>query len=258
MALTPSARYLFLFAHPDDDAFIAGTMRDLMTRGSEIHAAWLTSGGFLGGMKTREAELASAMDVLGLEPSHLRFPRFPDLGLLPRLDEAADYVASLVAELRPESIFATAFEGGHPDHDAVNFAAVEGVRRSAQDPDIYEFPLYNASGPLWHWKWRINAFPPGPPDTLYNPLSNDAIECKHAIMRAYSTQWMYMLPARLASPHERMVTRGEPYRPCPLNKDHTIPPHSGTLGYERWINAFMRTSFKKFAKAVTDARRARL
>jgi len=225
-----------------------------MTGGSEIHAVWLTSGGFLGGMKTREAELAAAMAALGLDGSYLRFARFPDLGLLPRLDQAADYVASLVTELRPENIFATAFEGGHPDHDAVNFLAFEGVRRSAQDPRIYEYPLYNSSGPLWHWKWRINAFPPSPPETLYNPLSHDAIERKHAVMRAYSTQWLYMVPARLASSHERMATRGEPYRLCPPDRDHTLPPHAGTLGYERWFNAFMRIRFKKFAKAVLEAR----
>lgn len=255
-ALPGEDRCLFLFAHPDDDSFIAGAMHELLNSGVEVHAAWLTSGGLLGGKATREKELAQATSIIGLADWQTHKLRFPDLGLTESLDQAAQAVADLAQELAPTLIFATAFEGGHPDHDCVNFAAYEGVRRSGRPAKLFEFPLYNGSGPVRHWRWKINRFPPGAPATEHFPLSDEAIRVKYATMRAYSSQWMYMFPARLSSPRSRMKDPGEPYRPCPPNRDHTVRPHSGSLNYERWFNRFMGLTFEDYCRSVEAARAA--
>ena len=250
-------KLLFLFAHPDDDAFICGAMYELLRAGYEIHAAWLTSGGLLGGQETREHELSNAMKVLGLDESQVHLARFPDLGLTANLQEAADYLSKLVDQLEPTIVFTTAFEGGHPDHDCVNFLAYDGNRRNGTDMKIYEFPLYNGNGPYLHWKWRINSFPNDNPPSLYWPLSEEAIQVKYRIMRCYSSQWMYMAPARLVSPRSKMTHKGEPYRPCPQERDHTVRPHHGDLNYERWFNSFMKIRFDDYAGAVSQVRLSR-
>ncbi|MFH1116063.1 MAG: PIG-L deacetylase family protein, partial [Pseudomonadota bacterium] len=240
MMLDANASYLFLFAHPDDDAFICGTMKMLLQEGACVHAAWLTSGDYFGQGKLREAELAEAATVLGLESTNAHLLRQPDLGLVSGMPQAAESLTTLLATLNPEILFVTAFEGGHPDHDSANFLAYECCGRAGIRPRTYEFPLYNGSGPVRHWKWRINAFPPDGPEVLYRPLDDKAVDCKYRIMRTYSSQWMYMVPARLASPRSRLKERGEPYRACPPHRDHTVPPHSGLLNYERWFNFFIK------------------
>lgn len=249
--------YLFLFAHPDDDAFICGTMKMLLDRGANVHAAWLTSGDFFGQGKRRESELAVATSCLGMEASRVHLLRVPDLKVVPEMERAADLVTDLMDLVRPDVIFVDAYEGGHPDHDSANFLAYEARYRTGIAADLLEFPLYNGSGPAHHWWWRINRFPPGGPEVLHSPLDEPAIACKYRIMKEYSSQWMYMIPARIASPRSRLLHEGEPYRKCPDDRDHTLRPHPGTINYERWFNFFMKISFEDFRDAVLRARSKR-
>jgi LmbE family N-acetylglucosaminyl deacetylase len=250
-------KYLFVFAHPDDEVFIAGTMKQLLVRGAELHGAWLTSGDYFGKGQERERELSQALNILGLPGRWRHLFRLTDLGLLRELDRAADKVAKLVREIQPEVVFANAFEGGHPDHDAMNFLAYEGCSRAGIRPQIFEFPLYNGAGQPYYWWWQINHFPPGGAPTLYNRLADDAVDCKYSMMRAYSGQWMYMIPARLVSSYSKLRRLGEPYRRCPENRDHTLPPHPGTLNYERPFNSFMKIRFSDFREAVAKVRQSK-
>lgn len=250
MQILTTDRFLFLFAHPDDDTFICGTMKMLLEAGAEVHAAWLTSGDYFGQGELREAELARAMEILGLDELCIHLLRLPDLGLIYNMDEGIALVADLLGTLKPDSVFVTAFEGGHPDHDAVNYLCYEGCTRAGVQPRLFEFPLYNGTGPVRHWRWRINDFGPGGPETLYSPLNEGAIDCKYRMMKTYSSQWMYMVPARLASSRSRLRTLGEPYRSCPADRDHAVPPHPGTLNYERWFNFFIKIRFADFAAEV--------
>lgn len=254
MTFSHREKYLFLFAHPDDDVFIGGTLKLLLDQGAEVDAAWLTSGDYFGLGSRRERELSNAMAALGLDERRVHRLRFPDLGLLSRLDEAAEEVADLMDQLQPSIVVADAFEGGHPDHDCVNFLAFEGSFRAGIRAEIIEFPLYNGAGHWYHWRWRINSFPPGGPPVLYSRLNDAALTCKHKMIRSYPSQWMYMGPARLASSRSRLTPLGEPYRICPADRDHTVPPHAGELSYERWFNSFMKTTFSQFRNEVVRVR----
>jgi LmbE family N-acetylglucosaminyl deacetylase len=254
--LASSDKYVFLFAHPDDDVFIAGSMKLLLDSGAEVHCIWATSGDYFGLEKKREKQLADAMSIVGVPPENLHLLRFPDLGLVARMDEVADAVASVMDKVKPEVVFVNAFEGGHPDHDSVNFLAYEGSARAGINPKFFEFPLYNGAGQFYYWWWKINSFPDGNSPVLYAPLTDEAILCKHRAMKIYAaTEWLYMVPALLASPSAMLKTKGEPLRACPTERDHTIRPHPGRLGYERWFNFFMKTGFEDFRRAVLGARR---
>ncbi|MEW6348725.1 MAG: PIG-L deacetylase family protein [Thermodesulfobacteriota bacterium] len=247
---SPSETCVFLAAHPDDEVFIAGTVRTLLRAGVRVQGVWCTSGDYFGQGALREKEVHRAADILGLPESARHLLRFPDLGLVRELERAADRVAEIFADCRPGSVFCTAFEGGHPDHDCVNFLAVEACRRSGLTPDLYEYPLYNSAGPARYWYWQINTFPRQDGELVYTPLDSDAIDCKYRMMKAYSSQWMYMIPARLASSKSRLSVEGERYLRVPLDRDHTIRPHPGTLHYERLFCAFMKIRFPDFRDAV--------
>jgi LmbE family N-acetylglucosaminyl deacetylase len=256
MALPSNEKYAFVFAHPDDDVMISGTMKMLIDKGAEVHGVWLGSGDFIEQGPIRRAELEKAAQILGLKKSRIHMLHLKDGRLVEDMEHGATLLADLFAKIKPENVFVTAFEGGHPDHDVANFLAYEASRRAGIRPKLYEFPLYNGSGPAHHWWWRINDFPPGGPPVLSNPLNRAAVETKYRIMRNYSSQWMYMLPARLASTRSDLLKMGEPYRLCPWDRDHTVRPHPGMLNYERWFNRFLNGDFEKFSDAVRKTRQA--
>jgi len=240
-------RFIFVFAHPDDDVFAAGLMKRLLSSGIETFGVWLTSGGYLGGQNRRESELRRSTSLLSLPQDHCAMLRFPDLGLIDSMDEASSKLSEIFRNYKPQNIFVTAFEGGHPDHDAANFIVYEARFRSQLNCRLFEFPLYNGSGPFLTWRWRINSFPPGGPETFFQPLTPSEIDCKRKMMKIYSSQWMYMIPAQLARSRAVLLRQGEPYRRCPDNRDHTLPPHPGKLNYERWFNFFMKIRFRHFS-----------
>ncbi len=144
MKLSPDAKYFFLFAHPDDEVVISGTMKLLLDSGADIHAAWATSGNRFTKREIRESELKRSMDVLGLDQSRTHLLRIPDLGLVSLLEDAVDCAANLLNEVRPDVIFVDAYEGGHPDHDSVNFLAHECSARIGIKPQLLEFPCTTA------------------------------------------------------------------------------------------------------------------
>jgi len=254
MMLDKKANYLFMFAHPDDEVLISGTMKQLIDQGAEVEAAWVTCGEYFGNIGTRLRELARVTALLGLKENSIHLLRLPDLGLVSMLNQAADKVAEMLNSVRPDAIFANAYEGGHPDHDAVNFLAYEASYRANLKPKLYEFPLYNATGSILYFRWRLNAFPDDGIPVLHNPLNQSEIDCKLRTIRTYVSQWMYMAPARLAVSRSRLASVGEPYRICPPDRDHTKRPHDGMLSYERWVNSFMKIKFADFRRSVEDAR----
>jgi LmbE family N-acetylglucosaminyl deacetylase len=252
------ARTAFIFAHPDDDTLIAGTMRELLERGAEVHGIWVTSGEREEPRKSmRHEETLEAMAVLGLPRDRIHILDLPFLGLLKVLDHAADLLARLLADIAPEQVFTVGYEGGHIDHDAVNFLAYEAMWRGGLSVPLYEFPLYNGDGPLHWYGFRVNAFPrsPGAPPTLHLRLGPSALKHKFEAMSRYRSQWGYMTTFRWVAFFRGFARRGEPYRWCPDTRDHAAAPHRGRLNIERWFNRYMDVSFRDFQEAVRSVRR---
>ncbi len=248
-------RYLFIFAHPDDEVFIAGTMKQLITMGHEVYGVWVTSGEARGGRELRERELGAAIRIIGLKLERTRLLRLPNRGLLPILGKAVDAVSDLFEQVVPDRVLVTAYEGGHIDHDVVNFIAHEAAKRTNLAADLLEFPLYNRNGPAYLMGWKINRFPGKSETVYYNPLTDEAIDVKHQVMRIYASQWKDMAPFRLAMPRFRLKRYGEPYRPLSLGRDYTLPPHRGRLNYEGWLFPSGDIRFRHFKECIMLYRR---
>lgn len=252
--MTVFAPCVAVLAHPDDEVFLAGLLRSRLEQGIPVHCAWITSGEASGGAARREAELRRAAALLGLPGQAIHLARFPNNGLLPLLGDVAVWLGALFAALEPEEIHTTAYEGGHIDHDAVNWAVHAAWTVAAPQAVAYEFPLYNRTGPrLLRW-WRVNDFPPGVEDVRHCRLTKGQLARKYALMRTYRSQWADLLPFRILMPARRYLHIGEPYRPLPRQRDYSIPPHAGRLNYERNPGRFR---FRDFADAVRVTERRR-
>ncbi len=234
--MLPRGWWLFLFAHPDDDVLIAGTVWSLVERGDRVDLAWVTDSSSLGGLLRRQSESRGAANAMGVEQSRVHFRNFPSLAMVPRLAE--DFVAmrELIEAVNPDYLMTVAFEAGHTDHDCVNFLAM----RAAGGRPLFEYPLYNAG----NGAFQVNRFAGGTCD--WQALTPEGLARKRVAMGLYASQWPYMLVARLCTGRRAC----EPYRLCPPDRDYRRPPHSGTLNIDRIFNRFMGSSFADFARAV--------
>lgn len=220
-------------------------MRRMAAAHLPLAAAWLTRGGLHG--ERREAESRRAMRLIGVGPCNQFFFRLPDGRVLDFMDDIVERLERLAAELRPQSIFVPAFEGGHPDHDGAQLAAVAALRNFRAEapggdaggddgsvhfinPILYEFPLYNRAGARI---LKVGQFIPGTTPAGQTPMKLQDRLLKRKLVDNFPSQRAILWPLTGLRGGPMMVhVKGEPYRRVPRDRDYTIRPHPGRLAYE--------------------------
>jgi LmbE family N-acetylglucosaminyl deacetylase len=170
---------LFLLAHHDDEVFCAGCIERARRQGQRIRLLWATAGGYAPASRRRREGLAVAR-LLGLAPDEHLSLGLPDQGALDRLPEIAEALRSLMHGVT--GVYVPAYEGGHPDHDALNLVA---ARTCAGGPAVGEFSLYCRQGRGVAVK-RLFAGEPGPPERFL--LQRPALDLRRALIRANASQ----------------------------------------------------------------------
>ncbi|MFB0844037.1 PIG-L deacetylase family protein [Paenibacillus oleatilyticus] len=194
-------RWLFVFAHPDDESFAAGgTIAKLSSTGHEVVLACATSGckGKSGEFqfatreelaRHREEELRSACSVLGV--AELILYRYRD-GELKSIDPEAlaERIRSTIAELKPDAVLTFPPDGvtGHPDHIAISQATEKAVALAeAEYPEGRRPSFYYTSIPHYYDHCQDS----GPKDTC--PITarvdiSDYRQHKGRALQAYRSQ----------------------------------------------------------------------
>ena len=137
---TSQTRLLVIAPHPDDETIATGILiQRVRAAGGKVDVLLLTDGdnnpwpqralerrlriGAAERMRwgrRRRAEMAQAMQCLGVAPECLHALSWPDLGLLALLlqpaSTAVQTVATLLAQLRPNLLVMPALADRHPDH----------------------------------------------------------------------------------------------------------------------------------------------
>jgi LmbE family N-acetylglucosaminyl deacetylase len=161
---TPSLRILGLFAHPDDEVFVAGgTLAKYAAEGAEIMVISSTRGQ---AGQIRDSTIATRRTLAAVREQELRVSSarlgvqhsvcwdYGD-GTLQNVDREQliyDAVAT-IRDFRPDIVLSFGPDGGygHPDHIVMCLVAAEAVRR-AGDPT--QFPEQIAAGLALHQPWR--------------------------------------------------------------------------------------------------------
>lgn len=239
-------RTLLLLAHPDDETLGASAL--LAALGPEARVAHVTDGAprAMGdaehaGCATRDAyaalrraEALAALALAGVAPAQVESLGVVDQEAWRDLPGLARRVAALVARDAPGLLVTHPYEGGHPDHDAVAFAAraacalLEADGRPA--PALVEQTSYHASpDPDAPDQLVTDSFlvvpgrdPAHAPAVVTVALDGDARARKRAMMAAYASQ------ARVLAHFGVGVER---FRRAP-HYDFTRPP-AATVWYER-------------------------
>jgi LmbE family N-acetylglucosaminyl deacetylase len=257
----PSAA-LFLLAHHDDEVFCAGLLTRALREGRRIKLLWATAGG-LAPAARRLAEGRRVQRLLALPDQDVRLIGLPDQHAVENLSRLEREAADLLDDV--DEVYVTAWEGGHPDHDAMNLVAArlreraaggggadggtagaaqvtpEAVLGAAQGPDLvprfFEFGLY--------CRGRGGLAVKTPFRPVEPRLESSALALRRALVRADSSQWPSLGVLATASRLQR--TWGtEPVRELPAERNYSLPPSPQPLLYDlytRWdYPSFRRTA----------------
>lgn len=221
-------RALLLIPHPDDELVgMAAGIEQLRRDGGDAFAAYLTSGvpahagAWWNGRSKYPRRTAErwkeASDVaVALGMSIVGRLEIPSRQLKAHVATSLAWVREKAASLAPDRIWVPAYEGGHQDHDVVNFIGSQ----LAVDYDVWEFSEYNfAAGQVRNQSF-INTN--GTETTIL--LDESARARKQALLRCYSSEQKNLSHVGL----ER-----ESFRPL-SRYDYSRRPHEGRCFYERF------------------------
>jgi LmbE family N-acetylglucosaminyl deacetylase len=170
----------------------------------------------------RRAELAAALSIARVPSERAAKLEIPDQTAAFHMGEIANTLRSFLRGF--DIVLTHAFEGGHPDHDAVAFAVHAACASKAPQevyPEIIEMPFYRASDD----GWILQSFEHADRfEQIVLFLSPEEIERKHRMADAHASQ-------RLVLRHFNLDC--ERFRPAPEYEFGTLP-NGGIVLYDRY------------------------
>ena len=192
--------------------------------------------------RLRRWEGRGALRALGLTEAGGIDLGFGDQHALHHIQEIAAVAGTLVRNAAPGEVrvLVPAYEGGHPDHDAVNAAAAL-LRQERPDAVVTEFAMYRRGrrGLSVQAPTPAPATPPEPFTALL--LDDTALRLRRRLACANTSQLAPSLVPLLALSRAAGRGRREPARALPAH-DYGRPPHARPLLYEPTPGAASRRS----------------
>lgn len=222
------SRILLLAPHPDDElAGCCAAIGRARAQGALVSIAFLTTGvpprerlwpwerpGHPARVERRRAEARQVCAELGADIAH--FSGTDSRHLKDEIDAAGELSMQLVATRHVDTLWAPAYEGGHPDHDVASFVA--STFRNGLP--VWEFSEYSFCG----GRIRSNEFLVPGGDEIEIKLTEDERRLKRKLLAMYASERGNL---------KYLKTEREVFRPL-AEYDYSKPPHPGTLFYRRF------------------------
>ena len=246
---TSKPAVLFLFPHQDDEYGVFYEIEKSAKNNFRPICLYLTDGSFgEASPKARNEESRKVLTRLGVQEENIHFLGtrlcIKDTKLCFFLSTAVSAIVELIGNQILSGLYCPAWEGGHPDHDALSLIASIFIEKENIKAPCWQYPLYNAAN-LIHPFFRV-----------LQPLENNGrIVSKRIPLKkrlqyllycaSYKSQiksWIGLFP--LVAWH--YLTDGRQYLQ-PVNRVKNYHrPHEGPLYYEK--RGFM--SWSEFAGAI--------
>lgn len=246
---------LFIVAHPGDEIVAAGgALTDLpearflhVTNGAPRDLSTAIEDGFFDRQEyadARKREFSAALRCAGLKEEQVSELGFAAGEVSRNLATLTMSIAAVLREQQPDAVVTHAYEGTHPDHDAIAFAVQTACA------------LLESDG--WKAPTRIEA-------AGYADLGADSMVGEFVTPSFTNGMTVQLAKERRRLKQcmlERMPTRLKRLQNVPLNResfrvapeyDFTQPPQEGALHYEKSGDAL---NAKRWRRLAEDALRA--
>jgi len=221
-------RILILAPHPDDEVVAcAAAIGRAKAQGAEILVLYLTDGCLARetmwpwrrahraeAIARRRTEAEGAAERLGITP--VGWMARPTRRLWRELPRVHAEIEMAIGARAPDQIWVPAYEGGNPDHDALNALGALFADRLT----VLEFAEYNFFG--GRARSQQFPYPDGHEQTIV--LTPEERERKTGLLRHYASERRNLNYVGVAR---------ECFRPLAAY-DYSRPPHPGTLWYARF------------------------
>lgn len=250
---------MVIVAHPDDEAIGAGAVLRGIPEATVVH---VTDGAprdedyaHRKGFPTREEyaqarrdEVVAALWIIGMPPERIRGLGFVDGEASLHLVELTHRIVDLISEMKPDVVLTHPYEGGHSDHDSTAFAvhlACGILRRDGLfAPVIMELTSYHN----YEGKRRLFSFLPFPGAREKTvELDEETKQIKRQMFDAFTSQNALL---------KTFPLEVERFRHAPRYL-FTVPPHEGTLDYERLCNKMTGAEWRAHAEQALGVLRTR-
>ena len=208
MNITDLGTILGVWAHPDDEAFLAAGLLAMAADAGQHVACVTATRGELGTStpelwtperlgRLRAWELSASLSILGVREHRWLGHRDGACAAVdPR--QGSEEVARVIDETRPDTIVTFGPEGftGHPDHAAVShWTTLARQRANPRARLLHVVPTDNFATRFDDLNRSFNVFVGGPPTTypisgldLHLHLTDDVVDRKVAALRAHASQ----------------------------------------------------------------------
>ncbi|MFX0194970.1 MAG: PIG-L deacetylase family protein [Candidatus Hodarchaeota archaeon] len=206
----------------------------------------------------RRIEAKIAMTLAGVPLKNLFFldynsrilegySNYPNSELTELVIELEGKIRNLIERLRPKEIYVSAYEGGHCDHDLINFI-VSRIASELKLKRVYEMPYYPTNYPDYKKGLKYSIFQefiPSNRDQLTSSykiiqleLNKEEKGLKLKMLKVFRSQNPFII---------RYMNKSDKFRLLP-KYDYTKPPHEGEL--YRQGNLVCDITFEDFKNAV--------
>ena len=228
---------IFLFAHQDDETGVFQTILDELNMNRQVLCLFFTTGVKKeSDAAQRDNESISVLTKLGVEREDISFIGnelgISDGDLINSMAQVANWLErDLLKKDHVVRIYVPAWEGGHPDHDALHAISVVIGQKFQRLSLMRQYSLYNGyrcCGPLFR------TFMPLPEN---GPVEKTKVTWRNRVRflgycLQYPSQlmtWIGLFPMMLT---HYVLWGTQNLQPVSRNRI-TSPPHQGPLYYER-------------------------
>lgn len=237
---------VFLFPHQDDEVFARQIIQASIKAGNTPLIFFLTSQIDSGANSRRNNESLRYLSKLGVAARNIHFAgeklNVRDSKLIFNIGKVFRYLFQILRDKSIISIHTTAYEGGHPDHDAAAVLAFRLSELVASHPATFEFWCYNGFGTRGKFFNVKKPFRESKDLDIGNSLSDLIFVPLTPIY--YLSQWKSWIGLYPGLIIQSLVSRHQQSR---LDKGILSgPPHTSPLLYER----YKRLSYNVFRSEV--------